>query len=34
MKGDPAHRAPHKKAVSGMSADHAKAVAEYVKALK
>jgi mono/diheme cytochrome c family protein len=33
-KGDEAKKAPHKKAVSGLSADDAKAVAEYVKSLK
>ncbi|MFZ0734307.1 MAG: cytochrome c [Candidatus Sulfotelmatobacter sp.] len=33
-KGDEAKKAPHKKAISGLSADDAKAVAEYVKTLK
>ena len=33
-KGDDAKKAPHKKAVSGVAADDAKAVAEYVKSLK
>ena len=33
-KGDDAKKAPHKKALSGLSADDAKAVATYVKALK
>src|SRR5579862_8591692 len=33
-KGEDAKKAPHKKAVSGLSADDAKAVAEYVKTLK
>jgi mono/diheme cytochrome c family protein len=34
MKGDTARKAPHKKHISGLTADHAKAVAEYVKTLK
>ncbi len=33
-KGAEAKKAPHKKPVSGVSADDAKAVAEYVKSLK
>ena len=33
-KGDDAKKAPHKKAVSGVAADDAKAVADYVKTLK
>ncbi len=33
-KGAEAKKAPHKKPVSGLSADDAKAVAEYVKSLK
>lgn len=33
-KGDDAKKAPHKKALSGLSADDSKAVAEYVKSLK
>ena len=33
-KGDDAKKAPHKKALSGLSADDAKAVAEFVKTLK
>lgn len=33
-KGDDAKKAPHKKAISGVAADDAKAVAEYVKSLK
>jgi len=33
-KGQEAKKAPHKKAVAGLSADDAKAVAEYVKTLK
>ena len=33
-KGDDAKKAPHKKAVGGLSADDAKAAAEYVKTLK
>lgn len=33
-KGEDAKKAPHKKALSGVSADDAKAVAEYVKSLK
>jgi len=33
-KGDDAKKAPHKKAVAGLSADDAKAAAEYVKTLK
>ena len=33
-KGDDAKKAPHKKAITGLSADDAKSVAEYVKTLK
>jgi len=33
-KGNDAKKVPHKKAVAGLSADDAKAVADYVKALK
>ena len=33
-KGDEAKKAPHKKAISGLTPDDAKAVAEYVKSLK
>jgi mono/diheme cytochrome c family protein len=33
-KGDDAKKMPHKKALSGLSADDAKAVAAYVKTLK
>jgi mono/diheme cytochrome c family protein len=33
-KGDDAKKMPHKKALSGLSADDAKAVADYVKSLK
>jgi mono/diheme cytochrome c family protein len=33
-KGDDARKPPHKKPVSGLSADDAKAVASYVKSLK
>ncbi|HTW59144.1 MAG TPA: cytochrome c [Terriglobales bacterium] len=33
-KGNDAKKAPHKKALNGLSADDAKAVAEYVKTLK
>ena len=33
-KGTDAKKAPHKKAVAGVSADDAKAVADYVKTLK
>jgi mono/diheme cytochrome c family protein len=33
-KGNDAKKAPHKKPVSGVSADDAKAVADYVKSLK
>ena len=33
-KGNDAKKAPHKKAIAGVSADDAKAVADYVKALK
>jgi len=33
-KGNDAKKAPHKKPVNGLSADDAKAVAEYVKSLK
>lgn len=34
VKGEDAKKAPHKKAIAGLSADDAKAVAEYVKTLK
>ncbi len=34
VKGDEAKKAPHKKAMSALSADDAKAVAEFVKTLK
>jgi len=33
-KGEPASKAPHKKGISGLSEDQAKAIAEYVKNLK
>lgn len=33
-KGNDAKKAPHKKEISGVTADHAKAVADYVKTLK
>lgn len=33
-KGNDAKKAPHKKAVAGVSADDAKAVADYLKTLK
>jgi mono/diheme cytochrome c family protein len=33
-KGEDAKKAPHKKAINGVSADDAKAVADYVKTLK
>jgi len=33
-KGNDAKKVPHKKAVAGLSADDAKAVADYVKTLK
>lgn len=33
-KGNDAKKAPHKKEISGITADDAKATAEYVKALK
>lgn len=33
-KGNDAKKAPHKKALAGLSADDAKAVADYVKTLK
>jgi len=33
-KGDDAKKAPHKKAIAGLSADDAKAIATYVKSLK
>lgn len=33
-KGNDAKKAPHKKAVTGVSADDSKAVADYVKTLK
>lgn len=33
-KGNDAKKAPHKKAIAGVSADDAKAVADYVKTLK
>jgi len=34
VKGNDAKKAPHKKAVSGVTADDAKAVADFVKGLK
>ena len=34
VKGEDAKKAPHKKAIAGLSADDAKAVAEFVKTLK
>ncbi len=34
LNGEAGKKAPHAKAVSGVSADQAKAVAEYVKSLK
>ncbi|HKT86938.1 MAG TPA: cytochrome c [Candidatus Sulfotelmatobacter sp.] len=34
VKGEEAKKAPHKKAIAGLSADDAKAVAEFVKTLK
>jgi len=34
VKGNDAKKVPHKKAVTGVSADDAKAVADYVKTLK
>ena len=34
VKGNNAKKVPHKKAVTGVSADDAKAVADYVKTLK
>ncbi|HVN22263.1 MAG TPA: c-type cytochrome [Dongiaceae bacterium] len=34
VKGNDAKKVPHKKAVTGVSADDAKAVADYVKSLK
>ncbi|HEV3512207.1 MAG TPA: c-type cytochrome [Candidatus Sulfotelmatobacter sp.] len=33
-KGDEAKKAPHKKAISGVAGDDAKAVADYIKSLK
>jgi mono/diheme cytochrome c family protein len=33
-KGNEAKKAPHKKAISGLSADYAKGVADFVKTLK
>ena len=33
-KGEDAKKAPHKKAIAGLSADDAKAVADYAKTLK
>jgi mono/diheme cytochrome c family protein len=33
-KGEDAKKAPHKKAIAGLTADDAKAVADYVKTLK
>ncbi|HLZ40285.1 MAG TPA: cytochrome c [Candidatus Sulfotelmatobacter sp.] len=33
-KGDDAKKAPHKKAISGVAGEDAKAVAEYIKTLK
>ena len=34
VKGEDAKKAPHKKAMAGVTADDAKAVADYVKTLK
>jgi mono/diheme cytochrome c family protein len=34
VKGEDAKKAPHKKAIAGVSADDAKAIAEFVKTLK
>jgi hypothetical protein len=34
MKGEPTSKAPHNKAISGLTADQAKAIADYVKTLK
>jgi mono/diheme cytochrome c family protein len=34
VKGEDAKKAPHKKAIAGLSADDAKAVADYAKTLK
>jgi cytochrome c6 len=33
MKGDPAHKAPHNKMMSGLKPDQAKVIADYVKTL-
>ena len=33
-KGEPTSKAPHNKGISGLSDDQAKAIAEYIKALK
>ena len=33
-KGNPAHKAPHNKAISGLKPDQASAIADYVKTLK
>jgi mono/diheme cytochrome c family protein len=34
MTGDPAHKAPHNKAISGLKADQAKAISDFVKTLQ
>jgi mono/diheme cytochrome c family protein len=34
MKGEPTSKPPHKKGISGLSDEQAKAIAEYVKTLK
>ena len=34
MQGDPAKKAPHSKAISGLTPEQAKAVVEYVKTLQ
>ena len=34
MRGEPTSKAPHKKGMSGLKEDQAKAIAEYVKTLK
>lgn len=34
VKGEDAKKAPHKKAIAGVSADDAKAIADYIKTLK
>ncbi|HKD58994.1 MAG TPA: cytochrome c [Terracidiphilus sp.] len=33
-KGEPNHKAPHKKGISGLSEDQAKAIADYISTLK